>query len=121
MAGSMTQRIRNYLATLVALVTAVLLSAAVGEAAEGVQGRVTFANGKPAAQVFVQARPLGPSGPPVPDIGIFTDSAGRYSWPLPPGRFELTFVHEGKKLTTRRITVGRTGVTPLDVRLSDRK
>jgi hypothetical protein len=102
------------------VVGAVLLSASATHAAEGVQGRVTFANGKPATQVFVQARPLGPSGPAVPDIGIFTDGAGRYSWPLPPGRFELTFVHQGKKLTTRSVTVGRSGVTRLDVRLSDR-
>jgi hypothetical protein len=121
MAGFMTQRIGNYLAALGAIIGAALFSAAAGQGAEGVQGRVTFANGKPAPQVFVQARSLGPAGPAVSDIAIFTDSAGGYSWPLPPGRFELSFVHEGKKLATRRVTVGRNGVTRLDVRLSDRK
>jgi len=111
-------RKRNFVRALGAMLAAVLLSMSDGHTAQGVQGRVVFSNGKPATQVFVQARPLDQGGLPIPDIGIFTDGAGGYAWPLPPGRFELTFVHQGKKLATRSVTVGRSGVTRLDVRLS---
>ena len=112
-----SHRTRNLIGALGAMLAAVLLSMSAGHTAQGVQGRVVFANGKPATQVFVQAKSLGQGGPPVPDIGIFTDGAGGYAWPLPPGRFELTFIHQGNKLATRKVTVGRSGVTRLDVRL----
>ena len=94
-----------------------MLSISGGQAAQGVQGNIAFANGKPATQVFVQARSLERPAPAIPDIGIFTDGAGNYSWPLPPGSFELTFIHQGRKLATRKVTVQRSGVTRLDVRL----
>jgi len=107
------------MALLSAMVGAVMLSISGGQAAaQGVQGHIAFANGKPATQVFVQARSLDRPAPAIPDIGIFTDGAGNYSWPLPPGRFELTFIHQERKLGTRKVTVERSGVTRLDVRLS---
>jgi hypothetical protein len=89
-----------------------------GAVREGVHGRVTFASGKAAANVFVQARSLGQSA--VPDIGIFTSKGGNYFWPLPPGRFELTFIHQGRKRATREVEVGRNRATRLDVQLTAR-
>lgn len=86
---------------------------------KGVQGRVTFASGKPAANVFVQARSLGQPAVALPDIGVLTNKAGDYFWPLPPGRFELTFIHQGKKLATRQGNVGRDGRTRLDIELPE--
>jgi hypothetical protein len=105
------------MAFLGAILGVAMLSTSDGQAAQGVQGNVAFANGKPATQVFVQARSLDRPAPAIPDIANFTDNAGNYSWSLPPGRFELTFIHQGRNLATRRVTVGRTGVTRLDVRL----
>lgn len=93
-------------------------SAGSGGVREGVQGRVTFASGKPAANVFVQARSLGQMA--VADIGIFTDKAGNFYWPLPPGRFELTFVHQGRSLARRAVEVARSGATRVDIQLSAR-
>lgn len=89
-------------------------------ARKGVQGRVTFASGKPAANVFVQARSLGQPAVALPDIGILTNQAGDYSWPLPPGRFELNFIHNGKKLATRQVNVGRNRPARLDIQLPAR-
>jgi hypothetical protein len=89
-------------------------------AAEGVQGRVTFASGKPAANVFVQARSLGSPTVALPDIGIFTNKSGEFFWPLPPGRFELTFSQDGRKLATRKIDVGKSRPARLDVELPAR-
>jgi hypothetical protein len=105
------------MAVLSVMLGAAMLSTSAGQAAQGVQGHVAFANGKPATQVFVQARSRERPAPAIPDIANFTDSAGNYSWSLPPGRFELTFIHQGRKLATRKVTVGRAGVTRLDVQL----
>jgi hypothetical protein len=112
------QRKRNWVALFSAMLGAAMFSISGGPAAQGVQGHVAFANGKPATQVFVQARSLERPAPAIPDIGIFTDGSGNYSWPLPPGRFELTFIHQGRKLATRNVTVERSGIARLDVRLS---
>lgn len=84
---------------------------------KGVQGRVTFASGKPAEKVFVQARSLGQPAIALPDIGILTNKAGDYFWPLPPGRFELTFILRGRKLATRQLDVGRNRPARLDIQL----
>jgi hypothetical protein len=87
---------------------------------KGVQGRVTFASGKPAANIFVQARSIGQPSVALPDIGILTNKAGDFFWPLPPGRFELTFILHGRKLATRQVNVGRSRATRFDIQLPAR-
>ena len=52
------QRKRNWMALFSAMLGAAMLSISGGQAAQGVQGNIAFANGKPATQVFVQARSL---------------------------------------------------------------
>jgi hypothetical protein len=66
--------------------------------------------------VVVLAQSLDKPSPAIPDIAITTDAAGRYLWLLRPGKYELTFLLNGKKLATRRVTVSAEG-TPqsLDV------
>ena len=72
---------------------------------EGVVGRVTVFEGYPVEGAFIQARSLGASGPPVPDIAILSDSQGRYSWPLLTGVYELSASAEGYETATGRVTV----------------
>ena len=92
-------------------------SPAAAQPKPGLRGQLTFASGKPAAGVFVQARPLGQS-PALPDIGIFTNKSGAFFWPLPAGRFELTFIHRGQKLAVRQVEVAEGRTARMDVRLS---
>jgi hypothetical protein len=77
---------------------------------------VRTASGKPVTGVVVLAQSLDKPSPAIPDIAITTDSAGRYLWLLRPGKYELAFLLNGKKLATRRVTISTEG-TPqsLDV------
>jgi hypothetical protein len=86
-------------------------------ARQGVRGRVIAADGRPLRDVFVQATSLDRPAPAIPDIAITTDQAGNYFWALLPGRYSLTFFHQGRRLTSRDVGVRRNEVTPLDVRL----
>lgn len=58
----------------------------------GVWGRVRDAAGRPVADAFVEAVPIG-NAPAVPDRAVFTDSAGVYAWPLRQGRYLLRASH----------------------------
>jgi hypothetical protein len=87
---------------------------------EGVGGRVTSASGAPVANVFVQARSLG--GPrAIPDIAIMTDAAGRYFWKLAPGRYELSFMRDGRELMRKRVVVRPNELTRLDIEASGQR
>lgn len=86
----------------------------------GISGQVRLPSGQPLRKVVVLARSLDRSPPPIPDIAITTDENGRYFWKLPPGRYELTFVREGKRIATREVSVpGDTRKTILNVTISD--
>ena len=87
---------------------------------EGVGGRVISAEGSPISGVLVQARWLD-KPVPIPDIAIVTDSAGRYFWKLPPGRYELTFSQEGRRLASRNVTVHRNQITEAGIRVPARQ
>lgn len=85
---------------------------------EGVGGRVTSASGAPMANVFVQASSIdGPRA--IPDIAVFTDPEGRYSWKLSPGTYELIFMRDGRELTRKQAVVRPNEVTPLHVEQPD--
>ena len=87
---------------------------------EGVGGRVTSASGAPVANVFVQARSLG--GPrAIPDIAVMTDSAGEYFWKLTAGRYELTFMRDGRELVRKQVVVRPNELTRLDIEASGQR
>ena len=108
-------RVGNSLLAIFAVVFAMIFATKLSVAAEGVSGTITSSSREPMAHIFVQARSL--NGTPVPDLGVISGTDGQYFWPLRPGRYELTFVRQGKKLASRRTSVDRAGVTRLDVRL----
>lgn len=70
-------------------------------AADGVSGTVRDGRGRPVAGVLVQAA-AEPGSPPVPDLAIVTDQAGRFDWPLRPGTYRLS---AGPSGTAVRVTV----------------
>lgn len=65
--------------------------------------------------VVVLAKSLDKPAPAIPDIAIVTNANGSYFWSLPPGNYELTFLQDGRKLTTRRAVVQQSRVTQMDV------
>ena len=65
-------------------------------AAPGVQGVVTdAATGAPVAGALVVPSSVDPDGPAVPEIAVRTDGQGRYTWSLPPGRWEISVRADG--------------------------
>lgn len=80
----------------------------------GVVGTVRNAAGQPVEMVLVQPRALDPNAAAVPEIAVYSGKDGRYSWDLPPGRWELTAVADGYRTTRKSVTVGTTGPATLD-------
>jgi len=81
---------------------------------QGIAGTVTNEAGEPVAEVFVRAASLD-SNSPIPDIAILTDAEGRFSWPLQPGTYRLTFYLDGTVVGEAEATVEAARVSDIDV------
>lgn len=79
-----------------------------GRITQGITGTVTRPDGTPVAGAFIAATPLDRPAPPIPEIAILTNEAGRFTWPLRPGRYRLTAMHEGDEVgaATAEVTAG---------------
>lgn len=70
----------------------------------GIAGRLSTASGRPMAGVVVLVQSLG-RPVPIPDMANSTDQDGRFFWPLPAGRYRLSFVREGRTVAVRDVVV----------------
>jgi hypothetical protein len=86
---------------------------------EGIAGIVTTEAGEPVEGVFVQAFPLDPSAGPIPDIAIMTDAAGRFSWPLQPGNYRLTFMIDGETVAEAEAAVELNRVSGIEIHIDE--
>ncbi len=79
-------------------------------------------SGQPLRGVVVLVDPLDKPSPPIPDVANATDQAGYYYWALPPGRYRLSFIHNGTRIATRDVAIpdGRR-IVSFDVVIADRK
>ena len=82
--------------------------AAEGWIARGVAGVLTDASGSPIADARIVATSLDEPARPVPDIAILSDAAGRFAWPLAPGRYRLTALLGEREVasTVAEVTAG---------------
>ncbi|HVQ95098.1 MAG TPA: carboxypeptidase-like regulatory domain-containing protein [Mycobacteriales bacterium] len=81
-----------------------------------VSGLVTDGAGRPASGVLIVPAAADPDTPAVPELAVLTDSAGRYTWRLSPGRYTLA-PHQGNRpYTAKAVTV--TPRAQLEVNLS---
>lgn len=87
-------------------------------AGDGVRGRITNEDGNAIEGASVTAASLDPNGPAVPEMAIVSDANGRYEWPLPEGRYELTVAADGYERASKRVSVTRGNVATLDFVLS---
>jgi hypothetical protein len=83
---------------------------------EGAAGRITAGHGTAVAGATVLAVPL--DGAAVPEMAIVSDDAGRYEWPLRPGRHELSVVADGYQRVSKSVRVTAGVVATLDFLLS---
>lgn len=70
----------------------------------GIAGRLSSPSGRPLAGVVVLVQSLG-RPVPIPDRANATDADGHFFWPLPAGRYRLTFVSEGRTIAVRDVSV----------------
>lgn len=76
-----------------------------GMITQGITGTVTRADGTPVAGAFIAATSLDQPTPPIPEIAILTNEAGRFTWPLQPGRYRLTALVDGEEIGTATAAV----------------
>jgi hypothetical protein len=81
---------------------------------EGVVGLVTTDRDAPIADAQILAKSLDSNAPPIPERIVLTMSNGRYEWPLPAGRYELSVVAQGYPVHAGRVTVDSGQVSRLD-------
>lgn len=76
-----------------------------GMITQGITGTVTRTDGSPVAGAFIAASSLDRPAPPIPEIAILTNEAGRFTWPLQPGRYRLTALVDGEEIGTATAAV----------------
>jgi Carboxypeptidase regulatory-like domain len=81
---------------------------------QGVTGQIKDGDGSAVARASVLAASVDPNGPAIPELAIVSDASGRYEWPLPPGRYELTVVADGYERVSKRVAVRAGQVARLD-------
>jgi hypothetical protein len=86
--------------------------------AEGVTGNIMDPERAAVVDATVLAASLDVNGPAVPELAIITDAGGRYTWPLGPGRYELTVLAEGYERLSKSVFVRPGEVAQLDFVLS---
>ena len=83
--------------------------------AEGVVGRLVTPSGDPLVGARITARSLDRPAGPVPEIAILSDTDGRFTWPLRPGRYRLVAVVGGHEIAAATAVVEPERVTTLEL------
>ncbi len=73
--------------------------------AQGVAGTVTTSAGDPVEGAMIVPTPLDSPAPAIPEMAVRSGPDGRYSWNLPPGRYEVTIRKEGFRAAVKRVEV----------------
>jgi hypothetical protein len=81
---------------------------------QGLTGTVRDDAGMPVIGAMVTPRSLQSSGPPIPELAILSNQDGRYTWPLPPGNYELIVSADYHAPARGRATVRSGAVSTLD-------
>lgn len=82
---------------------------------QGTAGLVATASGAPVAGAMIMARSIDSPSRPVPEIAVLSGGDGRFAWPLPPGRYELSALVEGRAGPAVAVTVPPGGVVRVEL------
>ncbi|WP_420121356.1 carboxypeptidase-like regulatory domain-containing protein [Nakamurella sp.] len=85
--------------------------------ARSVDGAVTDQDGRPVTGALVTPTSLDTPSTAIPEVAVFTDDQGRYSWVLPMGRYRLTVTANGYQQRSVEISVPETGSATADLQL----
>jgi hypothetical protein len=84
----------------------------------GVTGRVITPSGQPVAHASVVVRSLDEPAPAVPEMAVMTGADGRYFWPVPEGRWEVTVFALDGATQSKQIAVAKPRSATLDFTLA---
>lgn len=85
--------------------------------AHGVDGKVVDQEGNPVPGALVTPTSLDMPARAVPEVAVFTNDQGRYSWVLPVGRYRITVTANGQEVSGET-EVPESGTATLDLQLS---
>ena len=85
--------------------------------ANGVDGRVSDQQGIPVTGALVTPTSLDTPSKAIPEVAVFTNDEGRYSWVLPAGRYRITVTAGGYQEASMETEVPEGGTATLDLQL----
>lgn len=84
----------------------------------GISGLITASGGgRPIEGAVLEVTSQDRPPQPTPLIAAVTDGEGRYSWPLPPGVWDITASAEGYHSVTQRVVIRENMINHLDFTL----
>jgi hypothetical protein len=88
--------------------------------AQGVDGQVSNQDGGPVPGALVTPVSLDTPSKAIPEVAVFTNDQGRFSWVLPAGRYRITVTADGYQEASAETQVPASGTATLDLRLDRR-
>ena len=85
--------------------------------AHGVDGKVSDQDGKSVTGALVTPTSLDTPSKAIPEVAVFTNDEGRYSWVLPAGRYRITVTADGYLEASMETDVPEDGTATLDLQL----
>jgi len=86
--------------------------------AQGVDGTVSDQEGNPVTGAFVTPTSLDTPSKAIPEVAVFTNAEGRFSWVLPAGRYRITVKADGYQDASAETDVPENGTATVDLKLS---
>jgi len=86
--------------------------------AQGVDGTVSDQEGIPVAGALVTPTSLDTPSKAIPEVAVFTNTEGRFSWVLPAGRYRITVKADGYQEASAETEVPENGTATVDLKLS---
>jgi len=86
--------------------------------ARGVDGMVSDQQGNPVTGALVTPTSLDTPSKAIPEVAVFTNTEGRFSWVLPAGRYRITVKADGYQEASAETEVPENGTATVDLKLS---
>lgn len=86
-----------------------------GDIRQGATGSVVSTSGAAVAGAMIVVRSTDTPSRPVPELAVMSGEDGRFAWPLPPGRYELSALVGGRTGPAVAVTVPDGGMVRVEL------
>lgn len=70
-----------------------------------IRGTVQDQNGNPVSGVLVVPEPKEELSVPIPEIAVYTDEQGKFTWNLPPGEYDFVLTQNERNTDKHTVTI----------------